>query len=184
MHLLRKALIPLAGVAVIALAISVVRPHAVRAFVPLSPSFSPTAVRYPWEESCYFNNKEPGAIAGTGDYGAIQLYCDAGSPRPTGALFVIQTINRVYSTNLMVDAIVLKVFTTGGGQSTTWVDYTTPQLKGPGAYFYASSLTTLYSDPGTKPQVRLAKVGGPAEISFSGEVDLIGYYVYPPPSGT
>jgi hypothetical protein len=91
MHLLRKASIPMAGVAVIALAVLMVGPRAVRAIGTVAPtsSFSATAVRYPWTVICNFNNVSFTLVH--------TQKCEYLDPLPPGAVFVIQTITKQFS---------------------------------------------------------------------------------------
>jgi len=173
MHLLRKALVPLAGVAVIALAMSVVGPRAVRA-LPIS-SFSPTAVRYPWAAVCVFSS-----VTFTS---ARPQSCVIFSTVPASAVFVIETITKDFNTELPVDSVNLYVSTLTGGNTTLWSEHTTAQEKSGGvANFYGSAQTTLYQDPGSSAQIQLTESGASAKSSINGAVYLIGYYVYPPAS--
>jgi len=173
MHLLRKALVPLAGVAVIALAISVVGPRAVRA-LPTS-SFSPTAVRYPWTAVCVFSSVTLTT--------ARPESCIIFSTVPASAVFVIQTITKDFTTELPVDSVNLYVSTLTGGNTAEWDEYTTAQQKSNGmAHFSGGAQTTLYQDPGSSAQIQLTESEGSAKTTINGAVYLIGYYVYPPAS--
>jgi len=167
MHLQRKALISVAGVAVIALAISVVGPRAVRAFASPTPAFSPTAVRYPFSCTAFFDGEGNPSLTKSCTGDLVQL--------PPGVEFVIQTINRAFSTSANNVLINVSLYT--GGNPDSWSEYVTPE-KGTGGFF-GSSQTTLYSDPSTVLQVTLA----PSQKAIiDGTVTLVGYYVYPPVS--
>jgi hypothetical protein len=173
MHLFRKTLIPLAAVAIIAMAISVVGPHAVRAFTTTPPSFSPSAVRYPWVGFCNYANTPipPGE--------GLLKNCD-GKPQalPLGVELVIQTISFSLSTEDKVDAMAFNVNTIAGGNAAAWTEYSTPKATFEGtSVFVGSAQTTLYSEG--IPNVFLSQVGGPTKNAVTGFVMLIGYYVYP-----
>jgi hypothetical protein len=175
MHLLRKSLIPLAAVAIIAMAISVVGPRAARAFTTTPPSFSPTAVRYPWTAICNLNGIEfTGSTTGGQN-------CNFGNPLPPGVVFVIQTITKSYNTTLPADSVDISIFTSAGGQQTLWTEHANAQFKFGGAAFYSGSAqTTLYNDPGTTPQVNFTDDTSSPKILLFGAIYLTGYYVYPP----
>jgi hypothetical protein len=172
MHLLRKTLIPLTAVAVIALAISVVGPRAVRAITTPPPSFSPTAVRYPFAVICEF--------ADISVHAGLRIESCTGGviPLPPGVEFVIETITRDFDASPAVDNVRLAVLAVAGGNGAEWTGYVTPLKSGGDSFFNGSAQTTLYSDPSaTLPQVSLL----PSEkTSINGSVFLIGYYVYPP----
>lgn len=170
MSLLRKALVPLAGVAVIALVISVAGPRAVHAIVATVVQDVDNAARHPFYGHCSVLSSLT-----HGDGGSCVISV------PAGEEVVLQT-ERLYTTADPKNTKVLNylMMTTAGGFEPVYTD-----AVGHDTGFYQPAFSadfsaynwTLYADPGTSITCGASTRATNPVVGLELDCTLTGYYV-------